>query len=120
MTGYQFIAQTLAKMQNRLFAANITENTWIPEDEDGNDYDARAYRANSEGSVQLLSSLDSNNIRLSITDDEAIKRIPTTHDCINPFNNVKYTKMHLILRIHIYTIKMVNQAVMVLIQNIHS
>nr|UWI24743.1 MAG: hypothetical protein [Bacteriophage sp.] len=51
MTGYQFIAQTLAKMQNRLFAANITENTWIPEDEDGNDYDARAYRANSEGSV---------------------------------------------------------------------
>lgn len=92
MTGYQFIAQTLAKMQNRLFAANVTENTWIPEDEDGNDYDARAYRANSEGSVQLLSSLDSNNIRLSITDDEAIKRIPATHDCINPFNNVKYTK----------------------------
>ena len=31
--------------------ANVTENTWIPEDEDGNDYDARAYRANSEGSV---------------------------------------------------------------------
>nr|UWG87993.1 MAG: hypothetical protein [Bacteriophage sp.] len=38
-------------MQNRLFAANVTENTWILEDEDGNDYDARAYRANSEGSV---------------------------------------------------------------------
>jgi hypothetical protein len=38
-------------MQNRLFAANVTENTWIPEDEDGNGYDARAYRANSKGSV---------------------------------------------------------------------
>lgn len=92
MTGYQFIAQTLAKMQNRLFAANITENTWTPKDEDGNDYDARAYRADSQGVIRLLSGLDNNNIRIPISDIEAIKRIPITHDCINPFNNVKYTK----------------------------
>ena len=91
MTGYQFIAQTLAKGQNRLFAANITDNTWVPKNEDGTPYDARAYRASKAGIVQLLSSSDNQKLLVYITDDNQLKRIPLNHDCINPSNTQQFT-----------------------------
>lgn len=91
MTGYQFLAETLCKMQNRLFAANVTDQTWTPKDEDGQPYDARAYRANAEGNIKLLSSLDKNTLTVSL-DDNQLKRIPQEHDCINPFNTIRFTE----------------------------
>ena len=55
LVPYDFKAKTLDKLYNRLFAANVTENTWDVE------YDARAYRADSSGNVKLLNA-DGNNI----------------------------------------------------------
>ena len=53
MVGYQFFANNIAKTNNRLFAANITEDTW---DIDTDLYDTRAYRCNTSGIVKLNSS----------------------------------------------------------------
>ena len=61
MTGYQFTAKSLAKMQKMLFAANVTDDTWDVE------YDARAYRANSSGQVRLESSDSSDTITFNIS-----------------------------------------------------
>jgi hypothetical protein len=55
LVPYDFTAKSLDKLYNRLFASNITENTWDVV------YDARAYRADSTGNVKLLSS-DGNSI----------------------------------------------------------
>lgn len=87
LIGYQFFAKTITKLQNRLFAANITEDTWNP------DWDARAYRFNKDGKLKLNSSDNSVSIETS-----AIKNIqglidlsiPETYDCINPYNELDY------------------------------
>jgi hypothetical protein len=50
MVPNEFIPQALAKLDNRLFAANLQESTWDV------DYDARAYRCNASGTVVLDSS----------------------------------------------------------------
>lgn len=90
ITGYQFVAQTLAKMQNRLFAANITEQSWNPKDKYCKPYDARSYRADSSGTVKLLSADSSKTITFNISDTVAIRNVSATHDCINPFNSQNY------------------------------
>lgn len=80
LVPYDFTAKSLDKLYNRLFASNITENTWDVV------YDARAYRADSTGNVKLLSS-DGNsidqNISFLIT---GAYEVPEEHDCINPYN----------------------------------
>lgn len=80
LTGYQFIGSSLAKLQNRLFIADITEDTWNP-----GYYDARAYRCNPSGQVVLQSSDSSNTISFNI-DSYDLSNIPQQHDCINPYN----------------------------------
>lgn len=86
LTGYQFTAATLTKMQNRLFAADITDNTWNP-----GFYDARAYRANRDGAMLLESSNDVNNIYTDDMMSYDLTTIPENHDCINPSNDVPFT-----------------------------
>lgn len=86
LIGYQFFAKTITKLQNRLFAANVTEDTWNP------DWDARAYRFNKSGQLRLENS-DGNHIvsnSISSIDDLSELNIPNTHDCINPYNNLDY------------------------------
>lgn len=86
LVGYQFFAKTITKLQNRLFAANVTEDTWNP------DWDARAYRFNKNGQLRLESS-DGNAIvdnTISTIDDLARLNIPDNHDCINPYNSLDY------------------------------
>lgn len=80
---FEFNAKSIAKLDNRLFASNIQELTWDV------DYDARAYRCNTDGIVKLNSSL-SDNIELPLRDilnsmNDVI--IPMQHDCINPMNS---------------------------------
>lgn len=87
LTGYQFIAATIEKMDNRLFAANIQEDSWNPT------YDARSYRSNKDG-LLVLDSADSSKtiaIQLPTQQDQLVdfyKSIPENHDCINPFNSL--------------------------------
>lgn len=78
----QFTAKTLAKLDNRLFAANITDYTW-----DVDDYDTRAYRLSEGGWLYLSSNKENDNIWMKITDRNQFKDIPLDHDCINPYNN---------------------------------
>lgn len=75
---YDFVAKTLETKDNRLFAANIKEESWDVE------YDARAYRANSKGEVLLLSATGDNK-EFSLNDTEW-PFIEEDHDCINPSN----------------------------------
>lgn len=79
LVGYQFAPKTIAKKDNRLFAANIKEETWNPE------YDARSYRANSSGTVLLQSSDSTRNLSFSFSRLNS-SIVPEDHDCINPFN----------------------------------
>lgn len=79
LTGYQFSAKSITKKDNRLFAANIQEETWNPE------YDARAYRANVSGSVRLESSDSNKNIVFDISALNS-NTVDKEHDCLNPFN----------------------------------
>ena len=73
---YDFNAKTIEIKNNRLFAANITENTWDVE------YDARAYRADKSG-VVVLKSTNSEDVTFNINN---IPDIPEDHDCLNPSN----------------------------------
>lgn len=98
LTGYQFLAQTLTRMQNRLFAANITEQSWIPKTEDGAVYDARAYRANNLGNIRLLSASNDKTITINIDEEESFYRVPYDHDCINPFNTVNFNESNILDR----------------------
>ena len=90
LTSYQFIGQTLAKANNRLFVANITEDTWNP------DYDARAFRANINGKVRVESA-SNNSVTFDIDDPlfgtgqegDPLLILGPTHDCINPYNTLK-------------------------------
>lgn len=88
MTGYQFIAKTLTKLDNRLFAANVQEDSWDPE------FDARAFRTNSNGLLTLNSADVSQSISVTLPSAyedrmNLYKSIPKQHDCINPFNKLK-------------------------------
>ena len=88
LTGYQFIAATIEKMDNRLFAANIQEDSWNPQ------YDARAYRSNINGLLVLNAADTSKIITKQLPTDSTQLRnfyesIPENHDCINPFNTLK-------------------------------
>jgi len=84
LTGYQFIGTTLTKMQNRLFVADITEDTWDP-----GFFDARAYRCNASGTVALQSSDATKSLSFNI-DSYDLSSIPEDHDCINPYNDLEY------------------------------
>lgn len=71
-------------MNNRLFASNLQEITWDVA------YDARAYRCNKNGTIQLNSSITENS--LTLTFDQLLGQgndfiIPEEHDCINPMNS---------------------------------
>lgn len=78
LANYTFIPEVIESKDNRLFAANLTEETWDVE------YDARAFRANSSGNVLLLSNSGSSlNFALSAL---TTTNIPKDHDCICPFN----------------------------------
>lgn len=77
---YQFVAQTIESKDNRLFAANVKEDTWSI------DYDARAYRADIYGNVVLK---DSSRDDLTFRLDE-IPDIDVEHDCLNPSNMVMF------------------------------
>lgn len=83
LTGYQFIASTIAVTNNRLFAANITEDTWNP-----GQYDARAYRCNAYGKLKLNSANVFNNIEAEDIYSYDLSSIPEDHDCINPYNEI--------------------------------
>ena len=74
---YQFIAQTIESKDNRLFAANIKEDTWDFE------YDARAYRCDRDKNVVLKDSLQGD---LTFNFESGIPVIDDEHDCINPSN----------------------------------
>lgn len=87
LTGYQFIAATITKMSNRLFAADIKEDTWNPEY-----YDARAYRCNASGQLLLQSSNPANNISILDFDNANLYNIPRDHDCINPYNLIPHSQ----------------------------
>jgi hypothetical protein len=52
-------------MDNRLFAANIQEDSWNPK------YDARAYRCNKAGTLVLHSANSSENISKVLPTDAA-------------------------------------------------
>jgi len=71
-------------MQNRLFVADITEDTWDP-----GFFDARAYRCNASGTVALQSSDTTKSLSFNI-DSYDLSSIPEDHDCINPYNNLEY------------------------------
>lgn len=82
---YLFIPQTIESKDNRLFAANVTEDTWDVE------YDARAYRADIDGNV-LITDTYRDSITFSIDDDTAFDSIPEDYDCNNPSNAVLFAK----------------------------
>ena len=77
----QFRAKTLCTKDNRLFTANVTDETW-----DCCDYDARAYRANTNGQIQINDAANtSQSFQINGT-DEALSKISKQSDCINPYN----------------------------------
>ena len=73
---YDFVPQVIETKDNRLFAANIKENTWDVE------YDARAYRCDFGGEV-VLKDANSDDLAFSIME---IPDVPNDFDCINPSN----------------------------------
>jgi len=84
LVPFEFNAKSIAKMDNRLFASNVQELTWDV------DYDARAYRCNSNGIIKLNSSISNQDITTTfaeLTSPETDLVIPEEHDCINPMNS---------------------------------
>lgn len=82
-----FNATTIEKHQNRLFAANVVDETFDIE------YDARAYRCDSKGFLILQDSNNSRTISQQLSTDESALQsfyssIPQDHDCINPYNQL--------------------------------
>lgn len=85
LNNAQFRAKTLCTKDNRLFAANVTDETW-----DCGDYDARAYRANTSGQIQVNDAANvSQSFNLNGNDEEKMKKFSAVHDCINPYNLLK-------------------------------
>lgn len=88
-TSYSFICNNITSLQNRLFASNVTETSWVPMIEDNGklvEYDARVYRANSNNYVRLETANPDDYEYFSITDYDAMRKISKQHDCINPYN----------------------------------
>ena len=89
LTNNSFVASTIEKKDNRLFAAGIKENTWRT------DYDARAYRCTKEGRLILKSASGQNDIDVMLPEygsaawKNILSDIDPEHDCINPYNSVK-------------------------------
>lgn len=87
INNYTFIPATIEKKNNRLFAANVKQREWTL------NYDARAYRCDSNGKLILEHSDSSQNIEQQLpergTQEELdfYMSIPETHDCINPYNS---------------------------------
>lgn len=83
LTLKTFVPKTIEKHENRLFAANIKENTWNP------DYDARAFRCNVSGYIELHHSDQMLNRSGQLGEDGTIngEAVSETHDCINPSNS---------------------------------
>lgn len=78
----EFCAKSIAKLNNRLFAANLQDITWDV------DYDARAYRCDLYGNV-VLNSSTGDQIASTLSDilsSDSDIIIPKDHDCINPMN----------------------------------
>lgn len=71
-----FSAKTIDTKDNILFAANIKEHDWDVE------FDARAYRADENGTVVLNSIMDG-SLKFNIND---IPNISKEHDCLNESN----------------------------------
>ena len=82
----EFVPKTIEKHDNRLFAANIKEDTWDVE------YDARAYRCDSNGNILLKHSNSNENIEGTLDELGRIngKDVPKDHDCINPSNEILF------------------------------
>lgn len=72
---------------NRLFIANVLEDTWDP---DLSDYDTRAYSFSKTGSSYLKDTTlgDITDLNISNLDNY---NIPSNHDCINPTNTIEYS-----------------------------
>lgn len=90
LTSYAFICNSITTVQNRLFASNVTETSWVPmiEDVDGEivEYDARAYRANSDGYIRIETADPEQYMYFGIDDVISMRKVPKEHDCINPYN----------------------------------
>lgn len=84
LVGYQFFAKSITKLQNRLFAANVTEDTWNP-----GWWDARAYRGNINGSF-VLESGDTSKTIYGTFSNYSLSSIDKEHDCINPYNSLNF------------------------------
>lgn len=82
LVPFEFNAKSIAKMDNRLFASNIQELTWDIQ------YDARAYRCNTNGIIKLQSVIEDEITTTfdELTSPETELIIPEAHDCINPMN----------------------------------
>lgn len=83
LVPFEFNAKSIVKMDNRVFASNIQELTWDVS------YDARAYRCNKNGTVQLNSSIANKSITATLNEilsSETDLIIDMDHDCINPMN----------------------------------
>lgn len=83
MSTYIFTPKVIESKDNMLFAANITEQTWDISDEE---FDARAYRCDTNGNVLLTSNSNQGYIEFNINDATEIANVPKDHDCINPSN----------------------------------
>ena len=58
----------------------------IYDNDDLVEYDARVYRANANNYVRLETANPDDYEYFSITDYDAMRKIPRHHDCINPYN----------------------------------
>lgn len=77
----RFVAQTIVKYKNRMFAANIKQYQF-----DVEDYDTRAYRCNVDGKVKLVDP--TNTIECDIQDILSGKVVvPEECFCQNPLNS---------------------------------
>ncbi|NCB96321.1 MAG: hypothetical protein EOM35_07705 [Negativicutes bacterium] len=70
-------------MNNRLFASNITDDTFDV------DYDARAYSINKDYQLHLQDGNSANTVNVKLPESKAdrdivYKSINEWHDCINP------------------------------------
>ena len=100
LVPFEFNAKSIEKMSNRLFASNVQELTWDVKNEDGTEFDTRAYRCNASKYV-VLDSSDSNQkitgylsksgkIFSTLTEANADTGteiiVSEEHDCINMSN----------------------------------
>ena len=75
---------------NRMFVANVLEDTWDP---DITDYDTRAYSFDKNGSTYLKDATLGNITGLNIS-NVSNYIVPSDHDCINPSCTIEYTTLN--------------------------